>query len=97
MLNELLALTDIAPRTKRHQEAVLDSVERYARQQLVPFNLCFAVQGIRYGISTGRLTANAEATVKGLSPYRLVKLLAEMSEAGLMQVDVPRFLNQKFS
>ncbi len=56
-----------------------------------------AVQGLRWVLSTGRLSAEVESAVLNLSAYQYAKLAVEFALANTLQNDMPQLLVKKFA
>lgn len=56
-----------------------------------------AVQGLKWALSTGRLSAEVESAVLNLSAYQYAKLAVEFALANTLQNDIPRLLVKKFA
>jgi len=88
---------------KIHQETALDLIESRARHgdigsnQAEQVGIRSAVYGIKYALNTGRLHGYADITVRQLTGGQMSKLVEELSQKGIMEGEVPRYLNQKFS
>lgn len=56
-----------------------------------------AIYGLQWAVSTGRLTATAEMTIRRMSAWKFSDLVGEVIDSGISQNDTPRWLNEKLS
>lgn len=63
---------------------------------MMSHNIRRAIYGVQYAISTGRLVATAEMTVRKMTAWEFSGLVAELVGRGVEQNEVARWLNQKY-
>jgi hypothetical protein len=56
-----------------------------------------AIYGLQWAVSTGRLTATAEMTVRRMNAWQFSGLVGEVIDSGVSQNDTPRWLNARFN
>lgn len=60
----------------------------------LPFNLGWVgIEGLAWAVSTGRLMAEAEMTIRRMTPREVIALVAEITVSNERPMDVPRWLN----